>query len=85
VLGKQILRSGTSVGAHYREATRARSTAEFVSKMEGGLQELEETLYWMELLIETAILSETRLQELRQEAEELISIFVASVKTAKKK
>lgn len=53
--------------------------------MEGGLQELEETLYWMELLIETAILSETRLQELRQEAEELISIFVASVKTAKKK
>jgi four helix bundle protein len=85
VLGKQILRSGTSVGAHYREATRAGSTAEFVSQMEGDLQELEETLYWMELLIETSILSETRLQKLRQEAEELISIFVASVKTAKKK
>ncbi|MEW6543885.1 MAG: four helix bundle protein [Nitrospirota bacterium] len=45
VLGKQLLRSGTSVGAHYRESRRARSTAEFISKIEGGLQELEETLY----------------------------------------
>jgi four helix bundle protein len=48
VLGKQFLRSGTSVGAHYREATRARSTAEFVSKIECGMQELEETSYWLE-------------------------------------
>lgn len=45
VLGKQVLRSGTSVGAHYREACRARSTPEFISKVEGGLQELEETIY----------------------------------------
>ncbi len=85
VLGKQILRSGTSVGAHYREATRARSTAEFISKIEGGLQELEETIYWMELLVETEIVSETKLRDLMKEAEELISILVASVKTAKKK
>jgi four helix bundle protein len=53
VLGKQVLRSGTSIGAHYREAMRARSPAEFVSKIEGGLQELEETSYWLELLIES--------------------------------
>ena len=49
VIGKQLIRSGTSAGAHYREASRARSTAEFVSKIEGGLQELEETSYWIEL------------------------------------
>ena len=52
VIGKQILRSGTSVGAQYREACRARSTAEFVSKMQSGRQELDETGYWLELLIE---------------------------------
>ena len=53
VIGKQALRSGTSVGAHYREATRARSNAEFVSKIECGLQELEETRYWLELMVES--------------------------------
>ena len=57
VIGKQLLRSGTSVGAHYREATRARSNAEFISKLEGGLQELEESAYWMELLSESGILA----------------------------
>src|SRR6266853_1980746 len=56
VLGKQALRSGTSVGAHYREAARARSSLEFVSKIECGLQELEETVYWVELLVEAGIL-----------------------------
>lgn len=55
VIGKQMLRSGTSVGAHYREAVRSRSDAEFVSKIEGGLQELEEAIYWMELLEETGL------------------------------
>ncbi len=84
VLGKQVLRSGTSVGAHYREAKRARSNAEFVSKMESGLQELEETVYWMELLAESKIVESSKLQALFQEAEELTSILVASVKTVKK-
>ena len=84
VLGKQVLRSGTSVGAHYREATRARSSAEFVSKIQGGLQELEETVYWLELLVEAGIVDRSRLADLFQEAEELISIFVSSVKTARK-
>jgi len=84
VLGRQLLRSGTSVGAHYREAMRARSTAEFISKVEGGLQELEETGYWLELLGEAGILREERLGELRQEVEELTAILVASVRTAKR-
>jgi four helix bundle protein len=55
VLGKQVLRSGTSVGAHYREAIRARSNAEYISKIEVGLQELEESIYWLELLAEAGI------------------------------
>jgi four helix bundle protein len=85
VIGNQLLRSGTSVGAHYREATRARSVAEFVSKIEGGLQELEETAYWIELLIDAQLISETRLRNLSQEIQELLCILVASAKTAKKR
>ncbi len=85
VLGKQVLRSGTSVGAHYREAKRARSTAEFISKMEGGLQELEETAYWLELLSDAEIVTQQRLANLQEEAEALTAIFVTSVKTAKER
>jgi len=85
VLGKQVLRSGTSVGAHYREAFRAKSTADFISKMEGGLQELDETDYWLELLTDSGIVPQTKLKHLRDETNELIAIFVASVKTAKKR
>jgi four helix bundle protein len=83
VVGKQLLRSGTAVGAHYREGHRARSTAEFVSKLEVGLQELDETSYWMELLIEGGIMPERRLTELLQEANELTAIVVTCVKRAK--
>ena len=83
VLGKQVLRSGTSVGAHYREASRARSTAEFISKIGGGLQELEETGYWLELLIESKIVTESKLNNLLQETQELIAIFVTLSKNAK--
>lgn len=83
VLGRQVLRSGTSPGAHYREAQRARSTAEFVSKIESGLQELEETAYWLELLIEADIVPEAQLTDLYSELEELIAIFVTVAKTAK--
>ncbi|HEX8735073.1 MAG TPA: four helix bundle protein [Pyrinomonadaceae bacterium] len=85
IIGKQILRSGTSVGAQYREGTRARSNAEFISKIESALQELEETGYWLELLIEAEIISENKLKELYRETEELTAIFVSSVKTAKMK
>jgi four helix bundle protein len=78
-----LLRSGTSVGAHYREACRARSTAEFVSKVEGGLQELDETLYWLELLVETEIIPANLLGGLLDEANQLIAILVTCAKNAK--
>ena len=84
VLGRQVLRSGTSTGAQYREACRSRSTAEFISKMESCIQELDETDYWLELLADGGIVKPKRLVDLRQETEELIAIFTASVKTAKK-
>ncbi len=84
VLGKQVLRSGTSIGAQYREACRAKSVRDFISKMEGSLQELDETAYWLELLAEAGILPQDRLIDLIKETDELLAIFVSSVKTAKK-
>jgi four helix bundle protein len=83
IIGKQVLKSGTSVGAHYREARRAKSNADFISKMEGGLQELDETGYWLELLGESSIVQPDRLKPLRGEVEELIAIFVTMVKKVK--
>jgi|SRR6516225_8392261 four helix bundle protein len=83
VLGKQLLRSGTSVGAHYREATRSRSDAEFITKLEVGLQELEESAYWLELLIEAKVISKKRLDDRCQEINELIAIFITCVKKTK--
>ena len=83
ILGKQLLRSGTSVGAHYHEATRSRSNAEFISKIEAGMQELEETVYWLNLLIDSGIVRKAQVSELCDEADELMAIFVASVKTVK--
>jgi four helix bundle protein len=85
VLGKQVLRSGTSVGAHYREAQRAKSNADFISKIEGGLQELEETAYWLELLCDSSIVTQERLMPLQDETEELTAIFVTMVKKVKSK
>lgn len=84
VLGGQVLRSGTSVGAHYREARRARSTAEFVSKIEGGLQELSETQYWLELLVDGEVVRGELMEKLLGESDELMAILIASVKTAKR-
>lgn len=84
MIGKQILRSGTSVGAQYREASRAKSPADFINKMEGSLQELDETGYWLKLLSESKILPMERLVDLQKENDELTAIFVASVETAKK-
>ena len=85
VLGKQLLRSGTSVGANYREACRARSDAELISKLGIVTQELEETLYWMELIVDGEVLPGVRLAELQTEAEELMKIFVTSIKTTKQR
>jgi four helix bundle protein len=85
IIGKQFLRSGTSVGAHYSEATRARSNAEFVSKIQGGLQELEETRYWLEILIDSGIMPKERVQVLFNEAKELIAILVTIANKTKSK
>ena len=84
VIGKQILRSGTSVGAQYREACRAKSPADFINKMEGSLQELDETSYWLELPAESKIMPAEQLANLQKENDELTAIFVTSVKTAKR-
>ena len=67
VLGKQLLRSGTSIGANYREAFRARSKAEFIAKCGDALREIEESAYWLELLVESEIVSAEKLAPLRQE------------------
>ena len=85
VLGKQILRSGTSVGAQYREACRAKSNADFINKIEGSLQELDETQYWLELIAETNLVKADRLGALQEETEELIAMFVTMVKGVKEK
>ena len=85
IIGKQILRSGTSVGAQYAEATRSRSTTEFISKIESASQELEETIYWFELQIESGIFTADKLKNLQNESDELMAIFVSSVKKAKEK
>ncbi len=84
VLGRQALRSGTSVGAHDREGCRARSDAEFISKLEGGCQELEETLYWLELIQDAKLLKPQQLTDLIQEANELMAIFTTIVRGRKK-
>lgn len=85
VLGKQVLRSGTSVGAQYRESQRAKSDADFISKTEGALQELDETAYWLELLAESNILPAEKLEDLRKETDELTAIFVTIVTKIKKR
>ena len=83
ILGKQVLRSGTSVGANYREAYRGRSKAEFIAKAGDCLREIEETDYWLELLVEAGIVPAEKLAPLRQETDELIAIFVTIVRKAK--
>ena len=85
VIGRQLLRSGTSVGAHYREAYRSRSDAEFISKIEGGLQELEETSYWLELLAESNTGPPEEVADLLREANQLTAMLVASVRTVKRR
>ena len=85
VIGRQLLCCGTSVGANYRAACRARSQAEFIAKMGIVEEECDECLYWIELMIEAGLISEDRLEELMSEADELLAITVSSIKTARKK
>jgi four helix bundle protein len=83
VCGKQLLRSGTSVAANFREAYRARSTAEFISKLEQCLQEADESQLWLELLKEGCSINNENIDTLWQECDELIAIMVTWVKKSK--
>ena len=85
ILGKQLLRSATSVGANYRAVCRARSRPEFIARLGVVAAEADETVFWLELLIEADIMSAKRLEGLLNEARELTAIFSASVQTARRK
>src|SRR5438874_10131329 len=85
VLGKQVLRSGTSIGANYREAFRGRSRAEFIAKCGDCLREIEETAYWFELLVESGIVAAGNLSPLQDEIDQLTAIFVTILKRSKDK
>jgi four helix bundle protein len=85
VIARELLRSGTSVGANYRAVCRAKSTRDFISKMGIVEEEADETLYWMEILSEADIVKSEKLSLLMKEADELLAIAVASIKTARKK
>jgi four helix bundle protein len=82
-IGKQLLRSGTSVGANYRSACRAKSTADFISKLSVVEEEADESIYWMELLTESNIVRRELLSNLINEADQIVAIIVKSIKTAK--
>jgi four helix bundle protein len=84
VLGKQVLRSGTSVGANYREASRGRSKAEFISKIGDCLKEIEETEYWLELLVDSGCVVESKMSGLLDETRQLIAIFTTIDKNSKR-
>jgi len=84
LVGDQIFRSGTSVGSNYRAVCRARSKADFISKLGVVLEEADETLYWLEILAESDVVGKQLLKPLMNEADELVSIFVASLNKAKR-
>jgi four helix bundle protein len=83
-IGKQLLRSGTSVGANYRAAVRGRSRGDFVSRMGIVEEECDESLHWINVLVELSLVSQKRVEELREEANEIIAIAVSSIKTARR-
>jgi len=82
-LGKQLLRSGTSVGANYRAVCRAKSNPDFIHKLRIVEEECDESLFWMELLVDNNLVKASRLQSLMKEADELLAIVVSSAKTAR--
>jgi four helix bundle protein len=84
VIGRQLLRSGTSVGANYRAACRAKSTADFINKMSIVEEEADESGFWIELLTESGLTSDQRLGGLKAESRELLAITIASINTARK-
>jgi len=85
IVANQLIRSATSVGANYRAACRARSNADFVSKIGITLEEADESVYWMELILEGQMKTDTELSKLIEEGHELVAIFVASSNTARRR
>jgi four helix bundle protein len=85
VIGRQLIRSGTSIGANYRAACRGRSTADVIAKLRIVEEEADESVYWMELLIESALVPAVRMSDLLQETDEIIAMTVASIKTLQKR
>jgi four helix bundle protein len=85
IMGRQVLRASTSVAANYRAVCRARSKAEFIAKIGVVVEEADETVFWLELLVDTEIVRETRMRKLMNEANELLAIFAASQRTARRK
>lgn len=85
VIRGQLLRAGTSVGANYRAAKRAKSTADFINKMGTVEEEADESMYWMELIVEAGVMREELLSGLYREADEVLAMVVASIKTARKR
>ncbi len=83
MIGRQVLRAGTSVAANYRAAGRARSRAEFVAKMGTVVEEADETVFWLELLVDAGIVPRPRMENLLGEANDLLAIFSASYTTAR--
>jgi four helix bundle protein len=84
VIRNQMLRSGSSVGANYRAACRAKSKRDFISKLGTVEEETDETIYWMELLIDTGIVKPNRIADLLDEADQILSIVIASIKTTRR-
>jgi four helix bundle protein len=82
IIGKQVLRSGTSIGANYRAACRSRSRADFIAKLNIVLEEADETQYWLDLLVAEKIVATSKLEKMQTEIAELIRIFAASIITA---
>jgi four helix bundle protein len=83
-VGQQLIRCGTSVAANYGASCRARSRAEFIAKMGTVEEEADESLFWLELVVDSRLATATRVEKLLKEADELTAIFVASIKTAKR-
>jgi four helix bundle protein len=81
IIGKQLLRSGTSIGANYRAACRARSIADMIAKLAIVEEEADESLYWMELLVDANVIPATRLVDLMKETDEIVAMTVTSSKT----
>ncbi len=85
IITRQLVKAGTSPGAHFREALRARSKAEYVAKMNGGLMELEEALYWLEIVEGSGLMNAKKLTAIVQETRELTAIFIALIKKWRRK